>query len=138
MQHRQTGRVFRKLEWGQQIEPGLARLAKAYAGRALIAKIDMADSPALARRFGVAQLPSLVFVLFMLPARLLTGWAVGRACRRQLPRHGVFRWGSRLGLVPIALLYAVFVYLTQYLSWNGSWSLLEQHAFLVPAPLMSL
>lgn len=46
----------------QQIEPGLARLAKAYAGRALIAKIDMADSPALARRFGVAQLPGLVFV----------------------------------------------------------------------------
>lgn len=86
----------------------------------------------------IAWLPSLVFVLFMLPARILTGWAVGRACRRQLPRHGIFRWGSRFGLIPIALLYAVFVYVTQYLSWNGSWSLLEQHAFLVPAPLMSL
>lgn len=46
----------------QQLEPVLGRLAKAYAGRALIARIDMADSPALARRFGVAQLPGLVFV----------------------------------------------------------------------------
>jgi hypothetical protein len=86
----------------------------------------------------IAWLPSLVFVLFMFPARLATGWAVSRAQRRQSPRHGFFRWGSRLGLVPVALVYAVFVYLTQYLSWNGTWSLLEQHAFLVPAPLMSL
>ena len=30
--------------------------------------------------------------------------------------------------------YVVFVYLTQYLSWNGSRGLLEQHAFLVPTP----
>lgn len=86
----------------------------------------------------IAWLPSLIFVVFMLPARLLTGWAVGRARRRELPRHGIFRWTGRLGLVPLGLLYAVFVYLTQYLTWNGSWSLLEQHAFLVPAPLMSL
>jgi hypothetical protein len=79
----------------------------------------------------IAWLPSLVFVLFMFPARLLTGWAVGRACRRQLPRHGFFRWASRLVLLLAALLYVVFVYATQYLSWDGSWSLLEQHAFLV-------
>jgi hypothetical protein len=30
------------------------------------------------------------------------------------------------------------VYFTPYLSWNGAMSLLEQHAFLVPAPLMAL
>lgn len=84
----------------------------------------------------IAWLPSLVFVLFMLPAHLLTGWAVGRALRSALPRHGFFCWSSGLGLIPVALLYVVVVYMTQYLSWNGTLSLLEQHAFLFPAPLL--
>lgn len=86
----------------------------------------------------VAWLPSLLFVSFIFPARLLTGWAMGRAVKREMPRHGVFRWASRLAVVPVVLVYVLFVYLTQYLSWYGTWSLLEQHAFLVPAPLMGL
>ncbi len=83
-------------------------------------------------------LPALLFVLFMFPARILTGWAVGRALRHPQPRHGAFRWGSRLALVPVAFAYVLFVYLAQYLSWNGTRGLLEQHAFLVPAPWASL
>jgi hypothetical protein len=34
--------------------------------------------------------------------------------------------------------YVFLVWLTQYLSWHGSLSLMEQHAFLVPAPLLGL
>jgi len=86
----------------------------------------------------IAWLPSLLFVAFIFPARLLVGWAVGRARRRNTPRHGFFRWTSRLALLPVVIFYALFVYFTQFLSWNGSLSLFEQHAFLVPAPLMSL
>ncbi len=86
----------------------------------------------------LAWLPSLVFVAFIFPARLLTGWAMSRALRREQPRHAVFRWLSRLAVLPVAGVYVLFVYLTQYLSWNGAMSLLEQHAFLVPAPLMGL
>ena len=86
----------------------------------------------------VAWLPSLLFVIFIFPARLLTGWAVGRANRRERPRHWFFRWTSRLALIPVVFFYVFFVYLTQYLSWNGSLSLLDQHAFMVPAPLMNL
>ncbi len=86
----------------------------------------------------IAWLPSLLFVVFIFPARLLTGWAVGRARRREQPRHWFFRWTSRLALIPVVFFYVLFVYLTQYLSWNGSLSLLEQHAFMVPAPLMNL
>ena len=86
----------------------------------------------------VAWLPSLLFVIFIFPARLLTGWAVGRANRREAPRHWFFRWSSRFALIPVVFFYVFFVYLTQYLSWNGSLSLLEQHAFMVPAPLMNL
>ncbi|MGV3663787.1 MAG: DUF4013 domain-containing protein [Prosthecobacter sp.] len=86
----------------------------------------------------LAWLPSVLFVLFIFPARLLTGWAVGRARRREAPRHWFPRWVARLGILPVALVYVLVVYFTPYLSWNGVLSLLEQHAFLVPAPLMAL
>ena len=86
----------------------------------------------------LAWLPSMVFVAFIFPARLLTGWAMSRALRREQPRHFIFRWMGRLAGLPVAGIYVLFVYLTQYLSWNGALSLLEQHAFLVPAPLMGL
>lgn len=86
----------------------------------------------------LAWLPSVLFVLFIFPARLLTGWAVSRAQRREAPRHWLPRWIARLGILPVALVYVLVVYFTPYLSWNGVLSLLEQHAFLVPAPLMAL
>lgn len=86
----------------------------------------------------LAWLPSLLFVIFIFPARVLTGWAMSRATRREQPRHWFPRWMARLGIVPVALAYTLVVYFTPYLSWNGAWSLLEQHAFLVPAPLMAL
>lgn len=84
----------------------------------------------------IAWLPSLLFVVFIFPARLLTGWALCRAIRRSDRSHWLFRWSGRLALVPVALVYVLAVYLTQYLSWHGSLGLLEQHAFLVPAPLI--
>lgn len=86
----------------------------------------------------LAWLPSLLFVIFIFPARVLTGWAMSRATRHEQPRHWFPRWVARLGMVPVALAYTLVVYFTPYLSWNGAWSLLEQHAFLVPAPLMAL
>ena len=86
----------------------------------------------------LAWLPSLLFVIFIFPARVLTGWAMHRAMRQEAPRHWFARWVARLGILPVALVYTIFVYLMPYLSWNGAWSLLEQHAFLVPAPLMAL
>jgi hypothetical protein len=86
----------------------------------------------------LAWLPALLFVIFIFPARLLTGWAMSRARRREEPRHWFWRWTARLGIFPVALAYVLMVYLAPYLSWNGALSLLEQHAFLVPAPLMAL
>ncbi len=86
----------------------------------------------------LAWLPSLLFVIFIFPARILTGWAMSRALRKEQPSHWFPRWLARLGIVPIGLAYVLVVYLTPYLSWNGALSLLEQHAFLVPAPLMAL
>jgi thioredoxin 1 len=45
----------------EQLNPTLDRLAAAYAGRALIARVNARDEPGLARRYGVAALPGLVF-----------------------------------------------------------------------------
>jgi hypothetical protein len=85
-----------------------------------------------------AWLPSLVFITFIFPARLITGWALGRANRRRTPRHWFFRWTGRLPLLPITTIYVVIVFFTQYTSWNGIWSLYEQHAFLVPVPFFGM
>jgi hypothetical protein len=85
-----------------------------------------------------AWLPGLAFVAFIFPARLLTGWALARAARRPAPRHWLFRWTGRLPLLPAAALYVLVVFFTQYTSWNGVWSLYEQHAFLLPVPFFGL
>lgn len=81
-----------------------------------------------------AWLPSLVFVVFMYPARLLTGWAYGYASHREAPRHWLIRQGCRLIMLPAVAFYVLIVFFTQYTSWHGVGSLYEQHAFLVPVP----
>ena len=83
-------------------------------------------------------LPSLVFLAFMYPARVLTGWAYARSTRRDPPRHGFFRWTGRLAAVPVAAVYVLIVFLSQLTAWRGVWSLYEQHAFLVPVPFLGL
>lgn len=84
----------------------------------------------------VVGLLSLLFVVFMFPARLVTGWAVGRANRRTEPRHFLIRWSAGLARLPLVAIYALVLFFTQYTSWYGAWSMLEQHAVLVPAPFL--
>lgn len=85
-----------------------------------------------------AWLPSLLFVISIFPARLLTGWAMARSHRREKARNWFWRWTSRLAMLSLAAVYVLIVYFTQYLSWYGVWSLYEQHAFLVPVPFLGL
>ena len=85
----------------------------------------------------VAWLPSLVFVAFLAPARLLVGWAYARAGRREHPRHWLGRILGRIAILPTALLYVLVVFLAQYTSWSGTASLFEQHAFLLPVPFLN-
>jgi Protein of unknown function (DUF4013) len=85
-----------------------------------------------------AWLPGLVFIAFMYPSRLLVGWALARAARREKPRHWFFLWTGRVPFLPIAAIYVLFVFFTQYTSWNGIWSLYEQHAFSLPVPFFGL
>jgi hypothetical protein len=84
------------------------------------------------------SMTSLIFVAFIWPARFLTGWALARARKRERPRFILFRWAARLSLLPVAAIYVLLVYVTQYTSWYGAYSLFEQHAFLVPVPFLNL
>lgn len=87
----------------------------------------------------IAMIPSLVFIAFIFPARIFTGWAVGRARHRQ-PRMTWFRCLSCVSSAtlagPVAASYVFIVFFTRYTSWYGAWSMFEQHAFLVPAPFL--
>ena len=82
----------------------------------------------------IAWLPSVVFVVFIWPARIMTGWAYGRSRFHEQPRFWLFRWSARLLGLPVVGIFVLVVFLSRYLSWYGVWSLFEQHAFLVPAP----
>ena len=81
-------------------------------------------------------LPSLVFLVFMFPARILTGWAYGRSLRRDAPRHWFMRWTGRLAIVPVVAFYLLIVFFSQFTAWRGVYSLYEQHAFLLPVPFL--
>ena len=85
-----------------------------------------------------AWLPSLVFIVFIFPARLLTGWALGRAEKRPTPRHWFWRWTAWFPMLPMTAIYVFFLFFTQYTAWNGIWSLYEQHAFMLPVPFMGM
>ncbi len=82
----------------------------------------------------VAWMPSIAFVLFMLPARFACGWAYARASRRETASRWFLRVPSKALLIPVVAIYVAFVFFTQYTAWNGIWSLYEQHAFLLPVP----
>lgn len=85
-----------------------------------------------------AWLESLVFVIFLAPARLLTGWAYARSGRRDAPRHWILLVLGRLAIIPVALFYVLVVFLTQYTSWNGVANLIDQHAFMLPVPFLKM
>lgn len=86
--------------------------------------------------------PSLVFVIFMLPAKVLLGAAIGYAEGRQHAhgrpiRHWTLRWPARfVGFVAV-LIYVGGLYVAQLVAGQGALVMYFQHAFLVPAPLIS-
>jgi hypothetical protein len=86
----------------------------------------------------VMMLPGVFFIAFMFPARVLTGWAMGRARKRTTPRHWFFRWTGRFAMIPVSVLFVIIVFFSQYLAWGGVWSLYEQHAFLLPVPFVGM
>lgn len=101
-------------------------------------------------------LPCLVFVAFMLPARVATGLALRRARRiRRLCESGersirsdhrlkrfwqrTSSLGLRFGVVPgIVGFYLLVLLGSQYTSWDGVDTWVRQHALLVPVPFIGI
>lgn len=85
----------------------------------------------------VMWLPCLVFVAFILPARIAAGLALRRAAGRPDP-HGVWaafsRWFVRFAMIAVVGIYLIFLYVSQYTSWDGLASWVQQHAILIPVP----
>jgi len=86
----------------------------------------------------VLFLPAIVFIAFIWPARLLVGWVCAFAERRRERRHWVFIISAAIPILAVVFVYGFFVWLSQYLSWNGVVSLYEQHPFLLPVPFTGL
>lgn len=85
-------------------------------------------------------LPTWLFIAFMMPARIACGLALRRA--RNRPARvgwvaGFWRWSARAAIVPIVAVYLLFVYLSQYTSWDGLQTWVQQHAVLVPVPFVA-
>jgi len=121
-------RDFRKAPWAHAFATLITLL---FAIPLYLFKIEIVPQEA-------AWLPGLIFIAFIFPARLMAGKAMGRAGRRSEPRHWFFRLTGRLPLLPMTAFYVTIVFFTQYTSWNGVWSLYEQHAFLLPVPFFGM
>jgi hypothetical protein len=77
---------------------------------------------------------TLVFIVSIYPARLVTGWAYGRATRKDGPAWFGTRWSARALMLPLLVLFVVLLFFTQFIGQHGKGVLFEHHAFLLPVP----
>ncbi len=77
---------------------------------------------------------TLVFLMSMFPARIVTGWAYSRAARTEHPARFVWRLSARILMVPLVGLYVFLLFFTQFIGEHGKRVLFEHHAFMLPVP----
>lgn len=79
-------------------------------------------------------LVTIVFIVTIYPARVLTGWAVYRATHRATTPWFGFRWLSRSLTIPLLALYVFLLFFTPLIGEHGKGVLFEHHALLLPVP----
>ena len=79
-------------------------------------------------------LVTLIFIVSIYPARVLTGWAYHRAAHREKRTWWPLRYTVWLVLQPILVFYVFLVFFTQFIGKYGKLVLFEHHAFLLPVP----
>lgn len=79
---------------------------------------------------------TLIFIVSIYPAKVVTGWAMHRALKRQdWPWFG-WRWMVRALLLPLLGVYVFILFFTPLISEHGRAVLFEHHALLLPAPAL--
>ncbi|MCA9056259.1 MAG: hypothetical protein KDA75_20660, partial [Planctomycetaceae bacterium] len=83
---------------------------------------------------------TLIFIVSIYPARLITGWAYNRAVQRRAAGLKSW-WTTRLlvrlvAMLPLLAVYVFILYFTQFLGAHGKLTLYEHHAFLLPWPYL--
>ncbi len=77
---------------------------------------------------------TLVFIASLWPAHVLVGWAYRRGIKKLEIAAWPWRWGCRLLLIPLVMVYVVLLFFTPFIDAHGRLVLFEHHAFLLPAP----
>lgn len=80
---------------------------------------------------------TLVFIVSIYPARVVTGWAYHRAVWKQ--REGRRSWlltrvAVRLMMLPLLASFVFLLFFTQFIGEEGKLTLFHHHAFLLPWP----
>jgi hypothetical protein len=77
---------------------------------------------------------SILFVLWMFPAKLVIGWMIRRSRNKTKDAWWPLRWIAWLPHLAAIGIYVGFLYLGKFALWEGGASLFFQHAFLPPVP----
>lgn len=77
---------------------------------------------------------TIVFIVSIYPAKVLTGWAYHRAVARERRASLWLRLLSRLALAPLLVAFVFLLFFTQFIGEHGKGVLFEHHAFLLPSP----
>jgi len=77
---------------------------------------------------------TLVFIMTIYPARLITGWAYHRATKRSRRTFWMWHWFWRLAMLPLLIFYVFLLFFTPLFSEHGKRVLFEHHLLLLPVP----
>ena len=77
---------------------------------------------------------TIIFIVTIFPARVVTGWAMHRAIKRKERPGSQFAWLSRSIMLPLIGLYVFLLFFTPLISEHGKGVLFEHHALLLPVP----
>jgi hypothetical protein len=77
---------------------------------------------------------SMLFVLWIFPAKLLIGWMIRSSRNNTMDAWWPLRWIAWIAHLAAIVIYVGFLYLGKFALWEGGLSLLFQHAFLPPVP----
>lgn len=75
-----------------------------------------------------------LFIIVIYPTRLLIGWVYGIGIQQRHRRSRLVRWPAKVFMIPLLGLYSLILFAVPLISEKGPRAMIENHAFLLPAP----